>query len=73
MTLCDKLASIEDDDISIEGEDVIDSLAFLSKCIVENVDADSIVVSTERDVKTDDGSINKYVELITSKFITKCH
>jgi hypothetical protein len=31
MTLCDKLASIEDDDISIEGEDVIDSLAFLSK------------------------------------------
>lgn len=66
MTLCDKLASIEDDDISIEGKDVIDSLAFLSKSIVENVDADSIVVSTERDVKTDDGSINKYVELITS-------
>ena len=65
MTLCDKLASIEDDDISIEGKDMIDSLAFLSKSIVENVDV-SIVVSTERDVKTDDGSINKYVELITS-------
>lgn len=66
MTLGDKLASIEDDDISIEGKDMIDSLAFLSKSIVENVDADSIVVSTKRDVKTDDGSINKYVELITS-------
>lgn len=66
MTLSDKLAFIEDDDISIEGEGAIDSLAFFSKSIVENVDADSIIVSTDRDVKTDDGSINKYVELIIS-------